>query len=103
MTPEELFRHLGAMSMKDRSRFFSLVGRMAFQDASYSHEEVFGHLADAELTATEAADYLEVSMATFRRFVRDRKIAAASEIARSQLFSAAALREFKLQRQAVKG
>lgn len=103
MTPEELVRQLGGMSTKDRSRFFSLVGKLAFKDVSYSYDQVFGHLADAELTAAEAAYYLEVSMPTFRRFVRDGKLVAASEVGRSQLFSAEALSKFKAQRRAVKG
>lgn len=34
-----------------------------------SHEELFGSLADDNFTAQEAAEYLEVSVSTFRRFV----------------------------------
>jgi excisionase family DNA binding protein len=33
------------------------------------HQQLFGHLARDEFTADEAAEYLEVSMSTFRRFV----------------------------------
>lgn len=36
----------------------------------FSHEQLFGHLAEAEFTATEAAEYLEVSIPTFRRYVQ---------------------------------
>jgi hypothetical protein len=38
-------------------------------------------LAEDDFTAAEAAEYLEVSMATFRRFVHDGKLASHAEVA----------------------
>jgi len=46
-------------------------------------------LAEDDFTAAEAAEYLEVSMATFRHFVRDGKLASHAEVGRSQLFAVA--------------
>ena len=46
-------------------------------------------------TAAEAAEYLEVSIATFRRYVRDQKITVASAIGTTHLYSLEALRALK--------
>ncbi|CAG2160659.1 helix-turn-helix domain-containing protein [Cupriavidus numazuensis] len=103
MTAEELMKNLGKMPAHERIKFFALVGQQAFRDENLSHEEVFGHLAADDFTAAEAAEYLEVSMATFRRFVRDGKLASHAEVGRSQLFAVADLKAFKRQRKAIKG
>lgn len=103
MTAEELMKTLGKMPAQERLKFFALVGQQAFRDENLSHEEVFGHLAHDDFTAAEAAEYLEVSMATFRRFVHDGKLTAHAEVGRSQLFAVADLKAFKRQRQAIKG
>ncbi|AOZ04334.1 DNA-binding protein (plasmid) [Cupriavidus sp. USMAHM13] len=103
MIAEELMQSLGKMPAQERVKFFALVGQQAFRDENVSHEEVFGHLADDDFTVAEAAEYLEVSMATFRRFVRDGKLAAHAEVGRNQLFAVADLKAFKRQRKAVKG
>ncbi len=103
VTAEILISSLRKMPSQERQRFFLLVGQQAFRDENFSHEDVFGDLAEADFTAAEAAEYLEVSMATFRRLVRDGKLAPHAEVGRSQLFAAADLKAFKRQRQAVKG
>lgn len=46
---------------------------------------------------------MEVSIATFRRLVRDGKLTARVEVGRRQLFCVADLRAFKRQREAIKG
>ncbi|SPA26745.1 helix-turn-helix domain-containing protein [Cupriavidus taiwanensis] len=103
MTAEDLLHALGALPPRERVRFFTLIGQRAFGDENFSHEEVFGHLAEEDFTAAEAAQYLEISMATFRRLVRDGKVAPRAEVGRSQLFSVAELKAFKRQRKAIKG
>ena len=60
-----------------------------------THEQVFGHLVHAKITAQEAAEYLEVSMSIFRRYVNDGKIIASSELGRNQLYAASELKIFK--------
>ncbi|PLQ01893.1 helix-turn-helix domain-containing protein [Cupriavidus pauculus] len=103
MTAQALFNDLRQLPAVEREAFFLLVGQQAFRNENFSHDEVFGDLADAEFTASEAAEYLEVSMATFRRFVRDGKLTPHAEVGRSQLFAVAALKAFKRQRKAIKG
>lgn len=60
-----------------------------------SHEELFGHLASDNFTAQEAAEYLEVSMSTFRRFVASGKLNPSSTVGRNQLFAVSDLKAFK--------
>jgi excisionase family DNA binding protein len=74
----------------EREKFFALLAEKAFpSEENFTHDEVFGHLTDAEFTAAEAADYLQVSIATFRRYVRDGKIKATSEVGTSHLYALA--------------
>lgn len=102
ITAEELFATVRSMPSSERARFFSMIGANAFQE-NYSHEQVFGELADAEFTASEAAEYLEVSMATFRRYVQAGKIKASHVVGRNQFFATKDLKSFKRSMQAVKG
>ena len=62
---------------------------------SFSHEEVFGYLKDARFSAQEAAEYLEVSVPTFRCYVQSQKINPVEIVGRSELFSSGDLRELK--------
>lgn len=61
-----------------------------------NHEQVFGHLRNATFSAEEAAEFLEVSVPTFRQYVQAGKIKPADLIGRSQLFATADLRKLKL-------
>jgi excisionase family DNA binding protein len=63
---------------------------------SYTHEEVFGHLRNVTFSAKEAADFLEISMPTFRGYVQSGKIKPTELIGRSQLFATDDLRKLKL-------
>jgi hypothetical protein len=60
-----------------------------------SHEHVFGHLKDADFSSQEAAEYLENSIATFRRYVQSGKLKPSRLVERSQMFSTQSLRKFK--------
>jgi excisionase family DNA binding protein len=73
------------------------------QGENFTHEEVFGHLAEHEFSSQEAADYLEVSMSTFRRYVRDGKISASTEVGKNLLFATKTLKAFKRSLREVKG
>jgi len=74
VTADELFAAIRNMPSTERARFFSMLGANAFQKEDYSHEQVFGDLENDEFTASEAAEYLEVSLPTFRRYVQSKKI-----------------------------
>jgi len=88
----QMFRKL---PVSERAKFFALLAEGSVEGENFTHEEVFGHLVEDEFTSEEAADYLEVSMSTFRRYIGAGKIRASSEVGRNQLFSTKSLREFK--------
>ena len=95
MTAEDLFAHVQKMSSKERIKFFSLIAINAFQDTDYTHEQVFGHLRNATFSAEEAAEFLEISLTTLRRYVQAGRLKPTSIIGRNQLFSSADLKLLK--------
>ena len=95
MTAEDLFAHVQKMPSKERIKFFSLVAINAFQEADYTHEQVFGHLRNASFSAQEAAEFLEISLPPLRRYVQAGRLKPASIVGRSQLFSSADLKLLK--------
>ncbi len=103
MTAEELFYDLKRMPTPERHRFFTMLAANAFRDDDLSHEQVFGHLANDQFTAQEAAEYLEVSLSTFRRYVHDGRLKPSSELGRNQLFATSDLKAFKRAHRNVKG
>lgn len=97
-TAQELFSTLQQLPQNERLQFFALLAGAVSNTPSqenFNHTQVFGHLDNALFTAAEAAEYLEVSIATFRRYVRDQKITVASAIGSTHLYSLEALRAFK--------
>ena len=103
MTAEGLFRDLAHMPAGERQKFFMILSRNAFRDGDLSHEALFGHLAGEEFTSEEAAEYLEVSMSTFRRYVSTGKMKASSAVGRNQMFAVPDLKAFKKALKEVKG
>jgi len=101
-TAEELFATMRNMPPAERARFFSMLGASAFQE-NYSHTDVFGDLTDAEFTAAEAAEYLEVSLPTFRRYVQNGRITPSHVVGRNQIFATPDLKSFKRSLRDVKG
>lgn len=98
-TAEQLFQALQAMPAEERVRFFSLLAINAFRDQhayrNLQDQQVFWHLDNDEFTAQEAADYLEVSIGTFRRYVHDGRLKPCSAPGRNQLFATRNLKAFK--------
>ncbi len=96
-TAQELFSTLQQLPVNERQQFFMLLANVFGTDnqENFTHEQVFGDLKGVSFTAKEAAEYLDVSIATFRRYVKDKKIIADSEIGSTHLYSLNALREFK--------
>ncbi|MBU3566538.1 helix-turn-helix domain-containing protein [Polynucleobacter sp. MWH-HuK1] len=95
MTAEDLFVQIQKMPSKERIKFFSLIAIKAFQETDYTHEQVFGHLKNASFSAEEAAEFLEISLPTLRRYVQAGKLKPSSIIGRSQLFSSSDLKLLK--------
>lgn len=92
---EDLFAQVKQMPAKERIKFFSLIAISAFKESDYSHDQVFGRLKNDAFSAEEAAEYLEVSLPTLRRYVQSGKLRPSTVIGRSQLFSSTDLRLFK--------
>ena len=78
-----------------RARFFSLLASNAFRDDDFTYDEVFGETLADVFSAREAAEYLEVSLSTLRRYVQSGQLVPSEVVGRSQLFAAKALRAFK--------
>jgi excisionase family DNA binding protein len=95
LTAEDLFTEMRRMPAAERVRFFSLLTGNAFHDDDFTHEQVFGHLQQEAFSASEAAEYLEVSVPTLRRYVQSGKLVPSHTVGRNQMFAANALRAFK--------
>ena len=67
----------------------------AFREDDFTHEQVFGHLQQEPFAAGEAAEYLEVSLPTMRRYVQSGKFVPSHVVGCNQMFSAQTLRAFK--------
>lgn len=94
-TAEDLFFEMKRMPAKERVKFFSLLASNVFRDDDFTHEEVFGHLRREPFSATEAAEYLEISLSTLRRYVQAGKLRPSHTVGRNQMFSTADLRAHK--------
>jgi excisionase family DNA binding protein len=95
MTAEKLFEDLQALPASERGRFFLLLESRAFRDDNFTHEQVFGHLATEAFTVREAAEYLEMSVPNFRRYVRRGQITPVQTVGRNQMFAARQLKALK--------
>jgi excisionase family DNA binding protein len=95
VTAEIVYENFTQLAPEERAKFFALLAEPGGQRENFSHDQVFGHLAGDEFTAAEAAEYLEVSISTLRRYVRDGRIRASGEVGRNQLFATKDLKAFK--------
>jgi excisionase family DNA binding protein len=95
LTAEDLFAQVRQMTAKERIKFFSLIAISAFKEPDYTHEQIFGRLKNDAFSAEDAAEYLEVSLPTLRRYVQSGKLKPSVVIGRSQLFSSTDLRLLK--------
>ena len=98
LTAQDLFSEMRRMPATERVKFFLLLSINAFRDDDFSHEQVFGHLAREPLSAAEAAEYLEISLPTLRRYVQAGKLIPSHVVGRNQMFSANDLRAYKRNR-----
>jgi excisionase family DNA binding protein len=103
VTAEMVYKNFTQLASNERAKFFALLAEPSVQGQNFSHDQVFGHLSESEFTASEAAEYLAVSISTFRRYVASGKIIASGEMGRNQLFAAKDLKAFKRSLKEVKG
>jgi len=94
-TAQELFDDLQGLPATERGKFFLLLEGQLFRDDHFTHEQVFGRLATEAFTVPEAAEYLEMSVPNFRRYVRRGQITPAQTVGRNQLFGTRDLRALK--------
>lgn len=96
ITAESILSDLKRASPSERQKFFNFLAESVFRDeGDSSHDELFGDLKNSYFTAHEAIEYLEISMPTFRRYLRSGKISARAEVGNSQLFLLDDLRRLK--------
>jgi len=98
LTAEELYAEMKRMSANERVRFLSMLASNAFREDDFTHEQVFGETHQEPFSAWEAAEYLEVSVPTLRRYVQSGKLVPSHVVGRNQIFSAQTLRAFKRSR-----
>jgi len=98
LTAEDLYAEMKRMSASERIRFFSMLASNAFREDDFTHEQVFGETHQEPFSAWEAAEYLEVSVPTLRRYVQSGKLVPSHVVGRNQIFSAQTLRAFKRSR-----
>lgn len=101
MTAEDLYAEMEQMPVSERTRFFLMLASKAFREDDYTHVQVFGDLHSEPFSAPEAAEYLEVSVSTLRRYVQSGKLKPTQVVGRSQLFNASDLRAFKRSKNAI--
>lgn len=98
---KQVFNDFVKLGIDERARFFALLANSVEPD-HLSHDELFGDLKEAEFTAQEAAQYLELRMATFRRYLKSAKIRASSSVGNVHLYALDDLKAFKQARGTVK-
>ena len=93
---EQLFSSLQQLDNEERQHFFNLLSEKAFgAPDNMTHQELFGDLKDAQFTAQEAAQYLDISIATFRRYLKNKIIVASSTVGNVHLYALAELKKFR--------
>ncbi len=82
------------MPVKEREKLFAVIARQGFTKDRYRKEAVFDDIRSALFTVREAAEYLEISEITLRRWVKAEKIPF-QRMGRNILFDADQLKAFK--------
>jgi hypothetical protein len=95
ITAEELVSEVRRMPPASALNFFSLLGEHVFSQVDWTHEQVFGHLDREMFSAQEAAEYIEISLPSLRRYVQPGRLQLAAVVGRNQFFKVEALRAFK--------
>jgi len=85
-TAEKVYREIIEMPVSERERLFGIIARKGFDKDIYSHEEVFDDIRRFPFSAKEAAEYLEISEITLRRWIKIGKIRC-QKIGRQLAFS----------------
>ena len=95
-TAEQIFNELQKIPFAEQEKFFGLLAKKVFHDDDINYDDLSGNFEESLLTAKDAADFLDISLPTLRRYIRDKKIRSAKKIGTSHLFDIDDLRDFKL-------
>lgn len=74
ITAEKVYKEILEMPIKEREKLFTVIARKGFEKDVFSHDEVFDDIRRSPFTVKEAAEYLEVSEITLRRWIKAGKI-----------------------------
>ncbi len=97
ITAEKVYKEILEMPVKEREKLFIVIARKGFEKDLFSHDEVFDDIRRSPFTVKEAAEYLEVSEITLRRWIKAGKIAS-ERIGRNFFFEVDALKAIKKKR-----
>ena len=89
-----------AIELERRRRDFNMTADEFAKElgVDFSHEQVFGRLAQQPLSVTEAAEYLGISLPTLGRYVQAGKLLPSHIVGRKKIFSVNDLRAYKRNR-----
>jgi len=94
ITAEKLYRDMVEMPVEEREKLFAVIARRGFEKDTYTRQEVFDDIRSAPFTTKEAAEYLEISEITLRRWIKAGKIPF-QRMGRNLLFDVNELKSFK--------
>ena len=97
ITAEKVYKDILEMPVKEREKLFTVIARKGFEKDLYRYNEVFDDIRRLPFTVKEAAEYLEVSEITLRRWVSAGKIAY-ERIGRNIFFEVDELKTIKKER-----
>ena len=97
ITAEKVYKEMLEMPIKEREKLFAAIARRGFEKDLYSYEEVFDDIRRSPFSVKEAAEYLEISEITLRRWIKAGRVVP-KRIGRSHFFEVDALKAIKKQR-----
>jgi len=97
ITAEKVYEDMLQMPVEEREKLFSVIARQGFSKDKYTQKEVFEDIRRSPFTVKEAAQYLEISEITLRRWIKAEKIPF-QRVGRNILFDADELKASKKNR-----
>jgi excisionase family DNA binding protein len=94
ITAEKIYKDIINMPVKEREKLFAAIARKGFEKDFYTHDEVFDDIRQSPFTVKEAAEYLEISEITLRRWVNAGTIKH-KRAGRNMVFDPDELKSFK--------
>ena len=96
VTAEKVYKEILEMPVREREKLFTVIARQGFEKELYIHDEIFDDIRREPFTIKEAAEYLEVTEITVRRWVKA-EILKSKKIGKNIVFDADELKVVKRQ------